>query len=452
MKTTPLVLAILLCLVLAAAGVAGCATSSSSSSKGDDDVTPADDDDNDNDDATPDDDDDASPDDDDNDDNDASPDDDDNDDNDASPDDDDDDDDDSSPIEIILDDGSANTGVYMSAANTDLVQGFFLKHHPAKLLSAQIYVFGTQGATNQVELVVYYSTATKGTGPGSTTPVYLSAPFTVATTDGWNEFDLSDVVELQTPVATGELYVGFAYTVAGTGPSIGLDEQGLPNNDAWYQGGGTWYNVDANAGYPGVLMVRPTVEYEGSGDDDTTDDDDDNDDDDSSPADDDATPVIGYATGDTMPDFTEMSNSGANVSLTDFKGKIILLDSSAMWCPGCKAETPDLETEFYTPYQDTGPGLMVLQLLGQDVSGNTPTVAEMQSWATTYGLTFPVLADADWKVGGPIGDNLIPFYWVLDSNLKIVAKSDDPDTGCAQNHCMLSYFLPIVQKLLGVDE
>jgi hypothetical protein len=208
-------------------------------------------------------------------------------------------------------------------------------------------------------------------------------------------------------------------------------------------GGSSFDNVyavgyDRGDGCPGVILHY--------GDDD--DDNDDNDDNDNDNDNDDATPLLGYDDGDTMPDFTLTSNGGAPVSLSAYRGRIVLLDSSAMWRRYCRYETPLLETQFYQPYQNQGPGLMVLQLLGQDCNYATPTVAELQAWGgTTYGLAFPVLADANFQVGNQINDGGIPFFWVLDANMVIVAKSDD-----GGNYHDLSYFGPIVRQLLGLGE
>jgi peroxiredoxin len=153
--------------------------------------------------------------------------------------------------------------------------------------------------------------------------------------------------------------------------------------------------------------------------------------------------VPGYADGDTMPNFTLVSNSGAMVSLTDHKGKVILLQLAAMWCPVCQGDTPLLETEYYLPYRNRGPGFVVLQLLNSDDFDNTPSVSELETWASDYGLTFPALAD-DGTVFGAINPGYVPYYIVLDANLTVVATSDD-----GGNEYGLSYFDPFVRDLLG---
>jgi len=44
------------------------------------------------------------------------------------------------------------------------------------------------------------------------------------------------------------------------------------------------------------------------------------------------------------PDFTLRDLSGRNVSLSDYKGKVVLLEFWATWCPPCKAEMPSMNT------------------------------------------------------------------------------------------------------------
>ncbi len=47
--------------------------------------------------------------------------------------------------------------------------------------------------------------------------------------------------------------------------------------------------------------------------------------------------------GDTAPDFTITADNGQTVSLSDFKGKLLVLNFWASWCPPCRQEAPVLQ-------------------------------------------------------------------------------------------------------------
>ena len=51
------------------------------------------------------------------------------------------------------------------------------------------------------------------------------------------------------------------------------------------------------------------------------------------------------------PDFTLSDIDGKRISLSDFKGKVILIDFWATWCPFCRASLPIL-TSLYSDYKD----------------------------------------------------------------------------------------------------
>lgn len=152
-----------------------------------------------------------------------------------------------------------------------------------------------------------------------------------------------------------------------------------------------------------------------------------NDDDDDDAIDDDFDDDVpeGYELGDRIPNFTLNDSDGYPVELYDYRGNVVLLDSSAMWCPPCQADTPTLETDFWQVYRDQGDGFAVIQMLGQNYQGSTPSTTELNSWKNKYGLTFPVVGDSNWQVGGRLGNSYIPHYTILDQEMVIQMKGNN---------------------------
>jgi len=107
-------------------------------------------------------------------------------------------------------------------------------------------------------------------------------------------------------------------------------------------------------------------------------------------------------------DFTMRDIDGKDVSLSTFKGKVLLIVNVASKC-GFTGQYAGLE-KLYQTYQ--GKGLVILGFPANDFLGQEPgTEAEIKSFCTlTYGVTFPMFAKISVK-----GKAMHPLYRFLTS-------------------------------------
>lgn len=95
-------------------------------------------------------------------------------------------------------------------------------------------------------------------------------------------------------------------------------------------------------------------------------------------------PQVGF----TAPSFTLDSLSGEPISLSDLRGKVVVLNFWASWCPPCRAEMPALNA-VYEKSRDQGLVVLGINTTFQDDENNARQA--IQEW----GLTFPIVFDRD---------------------------------------------------------
>jgi peroxiredoxin len=119
-------------------------------------------------------------------------------------------------------------------------------------------------------------------------------------------------------------------------------------------------------------------------------------------------------------DFTLTDLHGKNWTLKDLRGKVVLLNFWATWCPPCRKEMPDLEA-LYLKCKDKDQGFVVLAISDEDAAKVSPFLAERD-------ITYPVLLDPGRKVNEQFQIEGIPKSFVYDRSGKLVAQSIDMRT------------------------
>ena len=118
--------------------------------------------------------------------------------------------------------------------------------------------------------------------------------------------------------------------------------------------------------------------------------------------------------GNPAPSFTLQDLSGNEVSLSDFKGKVVILDFWATWCQPCVKEIPHF-IELYEQYKDQGFAMVGISLDHQGVS-------DVKSFVQKYQVNYPILMNdgrADKAYGGI---KYIPTTFVIDRTGNIRQK------------------------------
>jgi peroxiredoxin len=101
--------------------------------------------------------------------------------------------------------------------------------------------------------------------------------------------------------------------------------------------------------------------------------------------------------GQPANDIKGLSSTGAATALSAYRGKVIVLDVSAMWCIWCQKDAPAMEYLWNT-YK--AKGLEVVTCLTETENGTLPATADLRRWVSSYKLTDPVMNDASGTRGG----------------------------------------------------
>jgi peroxiredoxin len=110
--------------------------------------------------------------------------------------------------------------------------------------------------------------------------------------------------------------------------------------------------------------------------------------------------------GDAAPNFQLRDMNGRVVALSDLRGKVVLVNFWATWCGPCRVEMPAME-RLYRAYDRKDFEILAVSTDAQGVAVTRPFQQENK-------LTFPILHDADFRVGLSYGARTLPMTFMVD--------------------------------------
>jgi thiol-disulfide isomerase/thioredoxin len=114
-----------------------------------------------------------------------------------------------------------------------------------------------------------------------------------------------------------------------------------------------------------------------------------------------------------IPAFTAQDLNGGAISSTAFRGKVVIVNFWATWCPPCRAEIPDL-IALQTKYRDS------LQVIG--VSQDEAPPEEVKRFVADHGMNYPVVMSTTAIESLFPGIRALPTSFILDREGRLVQK------------------------------
>ncbi len=117
------------------------------------------------------------------------------------------------------------------------------------------------------------------------------------------------------------------------------------------------------------------------------------------------------------PDFTIPILNGSETSLSDYQGKVVIINLWATWCPPCRAEMPSMQ-KLYDALNPQGFEILAV------AAPNPPreTMEKITAFIDDNAFSFPVLIDNEFEVNSIYGTGSIPTSYVIDSQGELVAR------------------------------
>jgi peroxiredoxin len=118
---------------------------------------------------------------------------------------------------------------------------------------------------------------------------------------------------------------------------------------------------------------------------------------------------VGLQVGDAAPNFTLTALDGKQVSLSDYRGKPVMLNFWYSTCPGCLQEIPGMQ-RFYATQQAAGKHFVILGVNSVDDAQTA------QQFAQQNGLTYTLVMDKNQQVATLYNLTATPTSYFIDTH------------------------------------
>ena len=128
-------------------------------------------------------------------------------------------------------------------------------------------------------------------------------------------------------------------------------------------------------------------------------------------------------TGTPAPDFTALDMQGREARLSDYRGKVVLLNVWATWCPPCREEMPSMQRLFEAL---AGTDFVILAVSIDAREGEKDPFGrdggDLAAFAKEMGLTFTILHDAEGRIQGTYQTTGVPETFLIGRDGLIYKK------------------------------
>jgi len=133
--------------------------------------------------------------------------------------------------------------------------------------------------------------------------------------------------------------------------------------------------------------------------------------------------------GETAPACALRDDLGSPVSLHRYRGRVVLMNLWASWCPPCRAEMPDLQ-RLANAYAGSG-----IVIIGVNEGESAPRA---RAFADSLGIHFPIWIDANQQYGRTYAALGLPTTVILDRRGIVVRGFDGALTFGQMNSAVAS--------------